>query len=444
MRITLKTLQQQTFQVEIDASQTVKHLKEKIESEKGKDFPASNQRLIYAGKILNDEAALTEIHIEEDKFVVVMVTKQKPAPPPPPVPADPTVLATKDAQQTGAASTSPSKGESSAKGDGAESSRSTSSQETSGRVGGDASNVSLAESVAEGGGGGGGGGHGLEEAESALLMGEDYNQMVRNIMDMGYEREQVEEALRASFNNPDRAVEYLLTGIPAALFDDLPPSSSPAPASGGGATTGAALGAALASINRDSDSSSSPPPSGGIPSADAQEDGGGGNSDDPLGFLRSQPQFQQMRAVIQQNPQLLNPVLQQIGQTNPALLHLISHNQQAFVRMLNETSPPASSPGSAQPTTPPSGTPPSLQPLLGTGTAPHGGRSGGGGGAEAGGAGGGLFRSSLIQITPQDKEAIERLKALGFPEHLVIQAYFACEKNENLAANFLLSQNLDD
>merc|ERR1719225_2628343 len=124
--------------------------------------------------------------------------------------------------------------------------------------------------------------------------------------------------------------------------------------------------------------------------------------------------FQQIRAVIQQNPNMLSTMLQQIGQSNPQLLQIISQNQEAFIRMINE------------------------------------GEAGGEGVGEEGGVGAlgaalglgdALDQPGVIQVSPQDKEAIERLKALGFPEHLVVQAYFACEKNENLAANFLLSQD---
>ncbi|XP_014245634.1 UV excision repair protein RAD23 homolog B [Cimex lectularius] len=327
MKITLKNLQQQTFQVDIEPTKTVKELKEKINSVKGNDYPAENQRLIYAGKILTDETPVSEYNIDEKKFIVVMVSKPKLVPPVHSGPSDPTEASGDEVKPPVVTPPNPPP-----------------------------SQQSTPQPAP------------LSQAESALLMGDEYNSMVQNIVDMGYERSQVEAALRASFNNPDRAVEYLLTEIPTDPLD---------------------LG------------------DRGV--ASERTDPVYSRVEDPLGFLRSQPQFQQMRAVVQQNPELLNTVLQQIGQSNPALLQLISQHQEEFVRMLNE---------------------------------PADGNGGGGGGGGVGS--GNVTMPNTVPVTPQDKEAIERLKALGFPEHLVVQAYFACEKNENLAANFLLSQNLDD
>ena len=100
-------------------------------------------------------------------------------------------------------------------------------------------------------------------ADTGMVLGEDYNRMVQQLQDMGYEKSQVEAALRASFNNPDRAVEYLLTGIPS--------SAQPAPAPAAAPSSTAA-------------------PSASTPAVAASSPG-----DNPLAFLREHEMFQQIR-----------------------------------------------------------------------------------------------------------------------------------------------------
>lgn len=55
-----------------------------------------------------------------------------------------------------------------------------------------------------------------------------------------------------------------------------------------------------------------------------------------LDFLRNSPQFQQLRQVVQQSPQMLEPILQQLGAGNPQLAQLIASNPEQFLQLLGE------------------------------------------------------------------------------------------------------------
>jgi UV excision repair protein RAD23 len=48
-------------------------------------------------------------------------------------------------------------------------------------------------------------------ATSSFVTGENLQTSINNMVEMGYPKDEVMRALRASYNNPDRAVEYLLT-----------------------------------------------------------------------------------------------------------------------------------------------------------------------------------------------------------------------------------------
>ena len=117
------------------------------------------------------------------------------------------------------------------------------------------------------------------DTEEDEVLPSAFQRNLNNIVSMGFLREEVEVALRAAFNNPDQAVDYLLGGIPPSVF--------------------------------------------------APE----GN---PLAFLRTNEEFQKIRYLVQANPDTLQPLLLSFGQKHPELMDTINQNKLSFVRMLHE------------------------------------------------------------------------------------------------------------
>lgn len=168
-------------------------------------------------------------------------------------------------------------------------------------------------------------------------------------MSMGFGRPDIDAAMRAAYYNPDRAVEYLLNGIPEDLQREQrqpaaqAAAASPAaggaaepasPAQGAGDDDNVNLFDAAAAAGRQAQGgagarAANPNPVRPRPNA---EEGGLGNLD----WLRNNPQFQQLRQVVQQQPQMLEPILQSVGAGNPQLAQLIGEHPEQFLELLGE------------------------------------------------------------------------------------------------------------
>lgn len=62
--------------------------------------------------------------------------------------------------------------------------------------------------------------------------------------------------------------------------------------------------------------------------------GGGGPSAEDFNAIANSPQIQRIRQAVQENPALIQPLLQQIAQQNPGLAQLINENPQALYELL--------------------------------------------------------------------------------------------------------------
>ncbi|KAI0013619.1 XPC-binding domain-containing protein [Xylariaceae sp. FL0662B] len=387
MKVTFKDLKQQKFTLDVEPTDLVSAVKQRISDEKGWDPKA--QKLIYSGKILKDEDAVEKYKIEEKGFVVCMVNKPKPAPAAAPAASSSSVPET-PARSTAATPAAPA-----------------APSQTASTAAAVPSTPSPAPAATS---------QGL--SDNSMAMGADRAGVIANLEAMGFERSQIEAALRAAFFNPDRAVEYLLTGIPeSARQSQQPDTAARSPPAGAAAAPAASQPAEAeaegGNVNLfDLAAQQSRGGGGGAgraaganaqaaaaAAAVAASGGPGGRDLGNLDFLRNNAQFQQLRQVVQQQPQMLEPILQQLGAGNPQLAQLIAQNPDQFLNLLGET-------GDDDAPLPP--------------------------GAQA------------ISVTEEERDAIERLCRLGFDRDAAIQAYFACDKNEELAANFLFDQPEDE
>lgn len=330
MKITIKTLKQEAFQIEVDPEKdTVRTLKEKFSRESKQDYPVERQRLIYLGKIMEDDDPLSQYNLDDKKFVVVMNKKPAAAPAAAEPAAAPAATSSAKSESAPAATEKPKEEEKPKE----------------------------------------------DKKPEPEPPQDDIQIKIQRITEMGYSEEEARIALEICDNNPDRAVEYLLSEIATS---SMPPSA------GGGGGGGSALGG-----------------SGGL----------AGSQESRLAFLREHPTFLEMKRLLQEDPSLLPQLLQKIQSSNPDLMRIISENQVEFLALINEGADGAGPDGRS------GGVPRELETTA---------------------------AAMVDSLTQSDMDAIDRLKALGYPEHLVIQAYIACERNEYQAAEFLVSQTLDD
>ncbi|OJJ96751.1 hypothetical protein ASPACDRAFT_80959 [Aspergillus aculeatus ATCC 16872] len=371
MKLTFKDLKQQKFVIDAEPSETVGEVKEKISQEKG--WEVAQLKLIYSGKILQDDKTIESYSIEEKGFIVCMVSKPKPSASgastqAPSTPAR--VAASTPAAPSAPAAPAPSASTASPAAPATPSPAASGTSQPAGPAFND---------------------------PSALLRGAQSEAVVAQMESMGFPRSDINRAMRAAFFNPDRAIEYLLNGIPDNIQEEQQQQAAAASApqtSASPAEESAPAPVGDEHVNLFEAAAQAGGQEGGT--RGARPGAGSGEGLPSLDFLRNNPHFQQLRQLVQQQPQMLEPILQQVATGNPQIAQLIGQNEEQFLQLLSEEDDAALPPGTHQ-----------------------------------------------IHVTEEERDAIERLCRLGFSRDLVIQAYFACDKNEELAANYLF-ENPDD
>jgi UV excision repair protein RAD23 len=320
MKLTVKSIKQQAYDVEVDSEGSVKDLKVAIETKHG--FEHSTLKLLFKGQLLDDSKSLKDYSITENEVLVMMNMKAKPVN----VPKE----EEKKQEQTKPQENKPS------------TTTSTQPQQP--------------------------------KPTTTVKPEKDYSAQVAQLQDMGFSAAEAKNAIKAARGNVELAIEFLYNGIPENL-----------------------------------------------PEEDTNAEDLGINSPDKL--LKNMASV--IKVACQGNPGNLPTLMMSLEQTQPELVMLIRQNEEQFKNLITQ--------------------PINDEDIRIFQSFTQQGRSGGHGTGGSGGRSGGSSSGSgqqqagrgQIKLSKEEFDAINRLKGFGFSEIDCVQAYFAFEKNEEMALNFL-------
>jgi UV excision repair protein RAD23 len=464
MQLAVKTLKGEKFTVNAEETNTIAEVKTIIEGEKP-ELAAACMKLIHSGKVLKDTDTIADCQLKPNAFLVVMISKpkKKPAaaaaavaePPaavaPVPVPEAPKTPAAASAASAAGDTSSDAVAATPAN---AAPSTSTPSAPSQNSNSNDNSNDNIPAAAVE------------------------------SLQAMGFPEAEVRACLRASGGNADVAVEFLMNGIPDYASEAMNAIGNTASSPNAGAATGAAsasgagageplaqlrnhpqinqlrqlvqsnpstLQAVLTQIGQQqpdllqeinshqelflqimnepvSDapgpsapgaSSSTSPGANAIANAESSSSpalglGAGGLSPEMMQGLGNPAQLAQM--IDSMTPEQLQSMSAMMGLT-PEQLRMTA---QAISRM-----PPEE-----------------LQNYMSMAMQGEGmdmdGMAGMMGGGAGGGNGGAPPGAQVLRLSEEEMAAVDRLAGMGFDRSEAAQAYLACDKNEELAANLLM------
>ena len=193
---------------------------------------------------------------------------------------------------------------------------------------------------------------------------EQFKEQIDSLVDMGYEREKAEKAVKAANGSLDTAIEFLNSG-------NIPDSTQNNAGSG--------------NVNN-------------VPSST--------NSNLPDELKKN---ASIIKCLCINNPERLPSILNNLKQRSPQLIELLKQHEEDFKNLLV-------APLSQEDIT-------NFQSLDQELRRPQG---------------------PTIRLTKEESDAVKRLQELGFSQADAVQAYFACDKNEEMAANFLFEQKMRD